>query len=208
MALQRDAEYPGRFEAPTPEQPQGAFKNRTSSTSNDGSFIEKKWLNDWSGFFSSLLASQGVSPDGEVDEVGASQYFDAFIAEIASQNNVSKFESSQQAIVAAGAITMAHGLGAEIFDINAFLVCLSDDGGYVSGDVINVSTSDMMAVSYSHDTGVTFKTDGTNIYARYGTGADIGSSHDGRVFFVIDGVTGERAALDNTKWNMIVRAWT
>ena len=77
MALQRDAKYSGRFDAATTEQPQGAFKNRTSTTSKDGSYLEKDWLNDWSGFFSSLLDAAGVSADGNVDEVGASQYYNA-----------------------------------------------------------------------------------------------------------------------------------
>lgn len=77
MALDRNAKYPGRYDAPTPEQPQGAFKNRTSSTSNDGSYLERDWLNDWSGFMSSLLAKVGFTPNNQVDEVGASQYFEA-----------------------------------------------------------------------------------------------------------------------------------
>ena len=78
MALDRNAKYSGRYEAPTPAQPQGAFKNRTSPTSQDGSYMEKDWLNDWSAFFSSLLVKAGITPNGDVDEVGASQYMDAF----------------------------------------------------------------------------------------------------------------------------------
>jgi hypothetical protein len=77
MALQRDTKYPGRFTASSAGQPQGAFKNRTSTTSKDGSYLEKDWANDWSGFFSSLLDNAGLTPDGNVDEVGASQYFEA-----------------------------------------------------------------------------------------------------------------------------------
>lgn len=84
MALRRDAVYPGRFKAASDIHPQGAFKNRTSDTSNDGSYLEEQWLNDWSGFFESLLDGQGITPNGDVDEVGASQYFDAFIARINS----------------------------------------------------------------------------------------------------------------------------
>lgn len=79
MALQRDVKYSGRYEAATPEQPQGAFKNRTSPTSQDGSYMEKDWLNDWSGFMSSLLEANGITPNGLVDEVGASQYFQGML---------------------------------------------------------------------------------------------------------------------------------
>lgn len=79
MALQRDAKYSGRYDAATPAQPQGAFKNRTSPTSQDGSYMEKDWLNDWSGFMSSLLEANGITPNGLVDEVGASQYFQGML---------------------------------------------------------------------------------------------------------------------------------
>lgn len=77
MALQRDTKYPGRFTTATTAHPQGPFKNRTSSTSQDGSYLEKDWLNDWDGFFGSLLSNAGLTPDGNVDAVGASQYYTA-----------------------------------------------------------------------------------------------------------------------------------
>lgn len=77
MALKRNERYPGRFSNPTTGQPQGAFKNRTAPGAQDGSYLEQDWANDWSGFFSSLLSAAGVTPNGNVDAVGASQYFDA-----------------------------------------------------------------------------------------------------------------------------------
>lgn len=89
MALQRDAKYPGRFDAATTEQPQGAFKNRTSTTAKDGSYLEKDWLNDFSGFFSSLLDVDGVSADGNVDEVGASQYYDSLKSIVDGESSLS-----------------------------------------------------------------------------------------------------------------------
>lgn len=79
MALLRDLRYAGRFKAPTAGQPQGAFKNRTSPSAKDGSYLEEDWLNDWSGFFSSLLADGGLTANGNVDAVGASQYRDALL---------------------------------------------------------------------------------------------------------------------------------
>jgi hypothetical protein len=84
MALIRSTTYPGLFSPPTAGQPQGAFKNRTTPTSADGSYLEQQWANDWSGFFSALLDSAGITPDGSVDEVGASQYFDSLIQVIAN----------------------------------------------------------------------------------------------------------------------------
>ena len=77
MALQRDTHYPGRYSTGDAAHPQGAFKNRTTPTSQDGSYLEKDWLNDWDGFFASLLNNAGLTPDGNIDGVGASQYFSA-----------------------------------------------------------------------------------------------------------------------------------
>lgn len=87
MALKRDVTYPGRFATPTAGHPQGAFVNRVLPGS--GSFLEQAWANDWDGFFSSLLdANGGVVPNGSVDEVGASQYFDQLVALIASSSTL------------------------------------------------------------------------------------------------------------------------
>lgn len=77
MALQRDARYPGRWTAASGGHPQGAFKNRTAPGSLDGSYIEQDWANDWDGFFSSLLNAALITPNGNVDAVGASQYYTA-----------------------------------------------------------------------------------------------------------------------------------
>ena len=80
MALQRDTKYPGRYNTGDAAHPQGAFKNRTTPTSQDGSYLEKDWLNDWDGFFGSLLSAAGYAADGNVDKVGASQYFNALLS--------------------------------------------------------------------------------------------------------------------------------
>jgi len=77
MALQRDTLYAGRFDTGDSAHPQGAFKNRTTPTAQDGSYLEAQWLNDWDGFFGSLLNKAGLTPDGNVDAVGDSQYFTA-----------------------------------------------------------------------------------------------------------------------------------
>lgn len=85
MALILNERYPGRFNNPDSAYPQGSFKNRTTPTAKDGSYLEKDWANDKEGFFQSLIAEAGVTPDGLPDEVGASQYFFALIAIMQSQ---------------------------------------------------------------------------------------------------------------------------
>lgn len=84
MALKRNERYPGRFDNPTAAHPQGAFKNRTTPTAKDGSYLERDWANDWDGFFSSLLVLGNITPSGSVDEVGNSQYYNALVNVIAS----------------------------------------------------------------------------------------------------------------------------
>ena len=84
MALKRNERYPGRFGNPNAAHPQGAFKNRTSPTSQDGSYLESDWANDWDGFFARLLTVAGVTANGNVDTGTSSQYYDALVAAIKS----------------------------------------------------------------------------------------------------------------------------
>ena len=77
MAINRSTRYPGRFDDPDAGQPEGAFKNKSGELAVDGSYLEKDWANDWAAFFSSLL--NGEAANGTVDEVGASQLFQALI---------------------------------------------------------------------------------------------------------------------------------
>lgn len=82
MALRRDTSYPGRFSPASSQHPQGAFKNRTSPTAQDGSYMEEKWANDWSGFFEKLLTVASITPNNQVDTALNSQYYDALIQSI------------------------------------------------------------------------------------------------------------------------------
>ncbi|WP_122425171.1 hypothetical protein [Pseudomonas viridiflava] len=85
MALKLNERYPGRFDNPSAGYPQGSFKNRTSPTAKDGSYLERDWANDKEGFFQSLLSSSGFVANGTVDKVGASQYFDSLVSAIRSK---------------------------------------------------------------------------------------------------------------------------
>lgn len=80
MSLKLNERYPGRFDNPSADYPQGSFKNRTSPTAKDGSYLEKDWANDKEGFFQSLIAVAGITPSGIADKVGASQYYDALLS--------------------------------------------------------------------------------------------------------------------------------
>ena len=80
MSLKLNERYPGRFNNPSVGYPGGSFKNRTTPTAKDGSYLEKDWANDKEGFFQSLLSAAGITANGAVDAVGASQFFDALQA--------------------------------------------------------------------------------------------------------------------------------
>ena len=77
MALILPNYYPGRFNAPTAAYPHGSHKNRSTATSNDGSYYEQAWANDIQGFHSQLLSAAGITPSGVPDYVGASDLYDA-----------------------------------------------------------------------------------------------------------------------------------
>lgn len=79
MSLKLNERYPGRYNNPSADYPQGSFKNRTSPTAKDGSYLEQDWANDKEGFFQSLISVAGVIPNGIADKVGASQYYDALL---------------------------------------------------------------------------------------------------------------------------------
>lgn len=79
MALKLNERYPGRFNNPSADYPQGSFKNRTSPTAKDGSYLEQDWANDKEGFFQSLISVAGTVPSGVADKVGTSQYYDALL---------------------------------------------------------------------------------------------------------------------------------
>lgn len=79
MSLKLNERYPGRYNNPSADYPQGSFKNRTAPGAKDGSYLEQDWANDKEGFFQSLLSLAGITPNGSVDKVGASQFFDALL---------------------------------------------------------------------------------------------------------------------------------
>lgn len=93
MALNLQNKYPGRFDPVSADYPQGKFKNRSSPTAQDGSYMESDWLNDWAGFFGAILTGAGVTPNGNVDTATSSQYFSALIQYLRS----TLFEASETA---------------------------------------------------------------------------------------------------------------
>lgn len=159
MALQRDARYPGRWTAASGGHPQGAFKNRTAPGALDGSYIEQDWANDWDGYFGSLLAAAGLTANGNVDAVGASQYFSAlqtlFIASTPLSNpttlRCSIPSASASATFTADTISLRTTLGGQTYSLSAF------------SKVINLATTGAGGM----DTGTATASSWIAIYAIY-----------------------------------------
>lgn len=107
------------------------------------------------------------------------------------------FESAEQTITSAGALTIAHGLGREPILLWFTLVCKTDEDGWVAGDEVHLGSVAGFGFSASRSFGV--KCDTTNILVRYGSNAD--------VFDYVNFTTGGAVALTNTNWRLVIRAW-
>lgn len=91
MAIKYYERYPQRWDSPSNDYPQGAFKNLSELGEQDGSYLEQDWLNDYSGFFGALLRNAEMTPNGLVDTAQKSQFYEALIKvakqEIQMQNS-------------------------------------------------------------------------------------------------------------------------
>lgn len=80
MAISPKAVYPGQTDDTDPDYPLGKARNATTLGDGTGFPIEQRWVNDLLGFQQALLDEAGISPSGNPDKVGASQYLDALAA--------------------------------------------------------------------------------------------------------------------------------
>lgn len=129
MALKLNETYPGRFNNPNADYPQGSFKNRTTPTAQDGSYFEQQWANDQLAFFSSLLSGAGVTANGLVDKVGASQYYSALLSVIAAQVNVPSYLSTSGVPGSASNLRISTTGTSATVTITANAICVKDNSG-------------------------------------------------------------------------------
>lgn len=121
--------------------------------------------------------TQIVSPLGVLNAFGFSGYF----------------QSTDQTITAAGALTIAHGLGRTPVLVQGFLKCTTATTGYSIGD-ITPTTMDS-----ANNMGAVLTWDSTNINIRFGSSAS--------TFYVLNKSTGASAAQVNANWSFFVRVW-
>jgi len=87
MALNLETKYPGKIDGSSAQYPFGQFRNITVPSDGKGTPLEKAWPNDIYGLLQALLTRAGITPSGNPDQVGASQYLDALNSEFASKKD-------------------------------------------------------------------------------------------------------------------------
>jgi len=109
------------------------------------------------------------------------------------------FESSQQTITAAGALTIAHSLGRKPILFQTLLVCATGELNYTAGDEVIIPEFDTSASAGG--LGISLVPDATNLNVRFGSGSG------GNVFLLLNKTTGAVASATNANWRLVLRAW-
>lgn len=145
----------------------------------------------------SKLLGRTSASSGAVEEISVGSGLTLSGGSLTSSSPLTaSFVSSQQTITAAGSLTLAHGLGVQPKLFQLFLKCVTSEGGYTAGDIIQIN-SGTQGISTGQGTSVT--SDATNVYIKFGSNAvtyGITNKSDGTNF----GIT-------NANWNLIVKAW-
>lgn len=109
------------------------------------------------------------------------------------------FSSGQQVITAAGALTIAHGLGVIPRHVLYFLVCVVAESNYLVGDVVGAGAGELPGYN-TLPRGASVVADSVNLVVRFGSAAN--------TFALIDKATGGvPIAITNANWKLILRAF-
>lgn len=106
------------------------------------------------------------------------------------------YESPEQTISVTGTFTLDHGLGAAPNDIQAVLVCKTDQLGYVAGDKIFIND----AIQGAASTGHSIKFTATQLSLKYGSSAG--------PYEIINFSSGTRADITPANWRLVLIAKT
>lgn len=107
------------------------------------------------------------------------------------------FVSTQQAFVTSGTVTIAHGLGVAPKLVTAEVVCLTGEGGYSAGAVIEIATT-QQSTSSADNYGAAFVKDSTNVQVVFGSGG---------TFVIMSASTFSGLAITPANWRLVVRAY-
>ena len=101
-----------------------------------------------------------------------------------------EFVSTDQVITSAGALTLAHSLGAIPKHVEYYLVCQTAEFNYSIGDILQLSALE----SLTGNNFMSITVDATNLNVRYGSGAT--------VFRSLNKTTGAKVSLVNVNWKV------
>lgn len=108
------------------------------------------------------------------------------------------YESPEQVITSAGALTLPHGMGVEPKIMQAVLVCKTAELGYSINDKVFINAH-QQAPGDVLQQGVAVVPDETNLNVRYGLAA--------AAFRILIKNTGGASNITNGNWRLIIRAW-
>lgn len=108
-----------------------------------------------------------------------------------------KFTSSAQTITSAGTLTIAHGLGARPSVITAWLVNVTGEHNYTTGQTVSVPVGHD-ATSGTNNRGFSCRADTTNLVLRFGS--------DANVFVINDATSGVSQLATNANWTLVLHA--
>jgi len=106
---------------------------------------------------------------------------------------IPSFQSSEQTITNAGALTIPHSLGVVPKKYQGYLICKTAEHGYSIGDEVRIGDYDGSGLG---GYGVSIVPDATNLVCRYGDSGII----------VIHKTNGSEQIVTNTNWRVILRA--
>lgn len=104
------------------------------------------------------------------------------------------YEASPQIITSGSAISNTHGLGVEPTLVQGFLVNVTGEAGYTTGQIVQC------AFGYQgSNRGASATISSTAVVVRFGS--------DANAFAIPHATTGATTALTNANWNFFLRAW-
>jgi len=184
MAINLNTVYQGRALPPNANYPDGAFRNRTSPTAQDGTYLEQDWLNTFWGFFTHMMNEAGITPDGSIDDVLSSQYFDALDAVMAAKITAGAFLP-----LAGGTMTGATVLNADpTLALHAATKQYVDAGSVGVGNIAFTASSSIPSGYLAANGATISRATYADLFTAYGTFWGAG---DGSITFDLPDFRGE-----------------
>ena len=108
-----------------------------------------------------------------------------------------EYTSPQQTITSGGTLTLSHLLGAIPKLIRTELMCITNDGSHLAGEIIELGDG-YIPVSSLTSVGHEIKKTSTEIKVIYGNSATV---------YLAKTAAGVSEPLTNANWRLVVRAW-